>query len=77
MAILGLIILLLLVFVPILNYFRYRLFHHIYFFPFLLFWGLTINHAATRIVAPGVLYALTLLNVSIKKEEDEDSVSRK
>ena len=74
---LGLIILLLLVFVPILNYFRYRLFHHIYFFPFLLFWGLTINHAATRIVAPGVLYALTLLNVSIKKEEDEDSVSRK
>lgn len=74
---LGLIILLLLVFVPILKYFRFRQFHHIYFFPFLIFWGLTINHAATRIVAPGVLYALTLLNVSIKNEEDEDSVSRK
>jgi hypothetical protein len=75
----GLIILLLLVFVPILKYFRFRQFHHIYFFPFLIFWGLTINHAATRIVAPGVLYALTLLNVSIKNEEDEedeDSVSR-
>lgn len=72
---LGLIILILLVFVPILKYFRYRLFHHIYFFPFLIFWGLTINHAATRIVAPGVLYALTLLNVYIKNEEDEDSVS--
>jgi hypothetical protein len=63
--------------VPILKYFRFRLYHHIYFFPFLIFWGLTINHAATRIVAPGVLYALTLLNVFIKKEEDEDSVSGK
>lgn len=73
---LGLIILLLLVFVPILKYFRSQQFHHIYFFPFLIFWGLTINHAATRIVAPGVLYALCLLNVSIKNEEDEDSVSR-
>ena len=74
---LGLIILLLLVFVPVLKYFRFRLYHHIYFFPFLIFWGLTINHAATRIVAPGVLYALTLLNVSIKNDEDEDSVSGK
>lgn len=73
---LGLLILILLVFVPILKYFRFRLYHHIYFFPFLIFWGLTINHAATRIVAPGILYALTLLNVSIKNEEDEeDSVS--
>ncbi len=72
----GLIVLLLLIFVPIVKYFRFRLYHHIYFFPFLIFWGLTINHAATRIVAPGVLYALTLLNVFIKKEEDEDSVSR-
>lgn len=77
---LGLIILLLLVFVPILKYYRFRQFHHIYFFPFLVFWGLTINHAATRIVAPGVLYALTLLNVSIKNKEDEEnenSVPRK
>jgi hypothetical protein len=72
----GLIILLLLVFVPVIKYFRFRQFHHIYFFPFLIFWGLTINHAATRIVAPGVLYALTLLNVSIKNKEDEDSVPR-
>jgi len=73
---LGLIILFLLVFVPILKYFRFRQYHHIYFLPFLIFWGLTINHAATRIAAPGILYALTLLNVFIKKEEDEDSVSR-
>lgn len=73
----GLVILLLLVFVPILKYFRFRQYHHIYFFPFLIFWGLTINHAATRIVAPGVLYALCLLNVYIpNNEEDEDSVSR-
>lgn len=74
----GLIILLLLIFVPLIKYFRFRQFHHIYFFSFFIFWGLTINHAATRIVAPGVLYALTLLNVFIKNEEDEedeDSVS--
>lgn len=74
---LGLIILLMLIFVPILKYFRFRLYHHIYFFPFLIFWGLTINHAATRIVAPGVLYALTLLNVYIQNDEDEDTVSGK
>jgi hypothetical protein len=77
---LGLVILLLLVFVPIIKYFRFRQYHHVYFFPFLIFWGLTINHAATRIVAPGVLYALCLLNVYIpNKEEDdeEDSVPRK
>lgn len=73
---LGLIILLMLVFVPLLKYFRFRHYHHIYFFPFLIFWGLTINHAATRIVAPGVLYALTLLNVYIQNDEDEDTVSR-
>jgi flagellar biogenesis protein FliO len=73
---LGLIILLLLIFVPIVKYFRFRQYHHVYFFPFLIFWGLTINHAATRIVAPGVLYALTLLNVSIKNDEDEDPVPR-
>lgn len=76
---LGLIILLLLVFVPIIKYFRFRLYHHIYFFPFLIFWGLTINHAATRIVAPGVLYALSLLNVYIpnkEEDEEEDSVPR-
>lgn len=69
---LGLIILILMVFVPLLKYYRYRLFHHIYFFPFLVFWLLTINHAATRIVAPGVLYALTLLNVSITDEDHEE-----
>lgn len=73
---LGLIILLMLVFVPLLKYFRFRHYHHIYFFPFLIFWGLTINHAATRIVAPGVLYALTLLNVYIQNDKDEDTVSR-
>ncbi|WP_329805011.1 O-antigen ligase family protein [Flavobacterium facile] len=75
----GMIILLLLVFMPIIKYFRSRQFHHIYFFPFLIFWGLTINHAATRIVAPGVLYALSLLNVYIpnkEEDEEEDSVPR-
>jgi len=73
----GLVILIMLIFVPIVKYFRFRQYHHIYFFPFLIFWGLTINHAATRIVAPGVLYALTLLNVYIKNEEDEVTVPRK
>jgi hypothetical protein len=32
-------------------------------FPFLLFWFLTINHAAMRIAAPAFIYALSLLKV--------------
>ena len=65
---LGLIILIMLVFVPIFNYYGTRNYENLYFLPFLIFWALTINHAATRIVAPSVLYAICLLQVKFKEE---------
>jgi hypothetical protein len=38
---------------------------HIYLFCFLLFWLLTINHAAMRLAAPAFIYSLSLLKVYI------------
>ena len=38
---------------------------NIYMFCFLIFWLLTINHAAMRIAAPAFVYSLTLLKVKI------------
>jgi hypothetical protein len=35
---------------------------------FLIFWLLTINHAAMRIAAPAFVYALSLLKVYYQKE---------
>ncbi|HLA56222.1 MAG TPA: O-antigen ligase family protein [Flavobacterium sp.] len=42
--------------------------NHIYLLCFLLFWLLTINHAAMRIAAPAFVYSLSILKVI--KEED-------
>ncbi len=36
---------------------------NIYFYPFLIFWGLTIAHSSMRIAAPAFIYALCLLNI--------------
>jgi O-antigen ligase len=36
---------------------------HIYMFCFMIFWLLTINHAAMRIAAPAFVYSLSLLKV--------------
>jgi hypothetical protein len=36
---------------------------NIYMFCFLVFWLLTINHAAMRIAAPAFVYSLSLLKV--------------
>lgn len=38
---------------------------HLFLLSFLVFWFLTINHAAMRIAAPAFLYALTLLKVTV------------
>lgn len=70
----GVLILLILVLLPIFKWFRNKQYHNVFFFSFLIFWGLTINHAATRIAAAGVIYAFSLLNLSL--EEDENPVHR-
>jgi hypothetical protein len=47
---------------------------NIYAFSCVLFWLLTINHAAMRLAAPAFIYSLSLLKVTIN---EEDSLHRK
>ncbi|MDC8000084.1 O-antigen ligase family protein [Aequorivita todarodis] len=57
----GIFALLVLIFAPIITKMSGR--KNIYFYPFLLFWGLTIVHTSMRIAAPAFIYALCLLNL--------------
>lgn len=43
---------------------------NLYLLSFVLFWLLTINHAAMRIAAPAFLYAMSLLSVRINIPDD-------
>lgn len=58
---LGILALLILIFTPIFLFIDNK--QHIYMFPFLIFWLLTINHAAMRTASPSFIYALSLLKV--------------
>lgn len=64
---LGIFVLLILVVFPFRNYFSNM--KNYYFLPFFAFWLLTINHSATRTIAPLFLYALTLLQIDFEKED--------
>ncbi len=57
----GIFALLVLVLAPIYTKITGR--RNIYFWPFLVFWALTIAHSSMRIAAPAVIYALCLLNI--------------
>ncbi|MCB0467433.1 MAG: O-antigen ligase family protein, partial [Aequorivita sp.] len=57
----GIFALLVLIFAPIITKMNGR--KNIYFYPFLIFWGLTIAHSSMRIAAPAFIYALSLLNI--------------
>ncbi len=46
---------------------------HLYFLSFIIFWILTINHAAMRLAAPAFVYALSLLYVQIKIPEETEN----
>lgn len=37
---------------------------NIFLIPLVIFWGLTINHSAMRVAAPGFIYGLALLSVT-------------
>lgn len=63
---LGIMALIILIFTPIILYFDNK--QNIYLFPFLIFWLLTINHAAMRIAAPAFVYSLALLKVKFNEE---------
>ena len=62
----GIIALLIVLFTPIFLFLDNQ--QHIYMFCFLLFWLLTINHAAMRIAAPAFVYSLSLLKVYMDEE---------
>lgn len=66
---LGIISLLILLLTPIFLYRNNK--QHIYLFPFLAFWFLTINHGAMRTAAPCFIYALTLLTVKFDASDFE------
>lgn len=65
-GLLGLIILFLM---PIIYFFKKDINYNIYTLPFLIFWLLTLNHAAMRLAAPAFIYALSLLKVYTLEEK--------
>ncbi|MFM9826056.1 O-antigen ligase family protein [Flavobacterium sp.] len=70
---LGIIGLLILFFTPLVLYLENKF--NMYLLCFVLFWIMTINHAAMRIAAPAFVYSLSLLNINLfepsKKKETE------
>ena len=69
----GLFALLILLFTPMIVYLNNK--QNIFVLAFLIFWLLTINHAAMRLAAPAFIYALSLLKVSFT-DENQAAVSR-
>lgn len=62
---LGIIILLMLIFIPLIYRTRHK--NNVFFYSFLCFWFATINHTGMRIAAPSFIYALSLLYVTYEK----------
>lgn len=65
---LGIIALCILLFTPMFLYLDNK--QHIYLICFVIFWLLTINHAAMRLAAPAYVYALSLLKVRMDEDPD-------
>ncbi|WP_087562877.1 O-antigen ligase family protein [Polaribacter sp. SA4-10] len=60
----GLLLLLLLIFVPFFNFFRGNYYQKAFIISFYIFWFLTINHSAMRIALPGFIYGLSLIIIT-------------
>ncbi|MCB0538251.1 MAG: O-antigen ligase family protein [Bacteroidetes bacterium] len=71
---LGIIALLILFFTPLSSKFQGR--KNIFFYPFILFWLITILHSSMRIAAPAFVYGLALLNIQYVSRK-KDSLYRK
>ena len=65
---LGVIILFILIFVPILHFFKSSNYQRAFLISFYVFWFLTINHSAMRIAFPGFMYGLSLINITRDEE---------
>lgn len=71
-GVLGLFCLLILIFYPIQLYFNNL--RNFYLLPFFIFWLFTINHSATRIIAPLFIYSLTLLQIKFEEGESAEVI---
>jgi O-antigen ligase len=67
-GIMGFIILLLLLGLPLLNFWKGDNYNRAFTTAFYLLWFLTINHSAMRIAFPGFIYGLSLINITHEKE---------
>ena len=67
-GIIGFIILLLLLLLPLANFWYGNNYQRAFISAFYIFWFLTINHSAMRIAFPGFIYALSLLNIEDEEE---------
>lgn len=65
----GILALLILLFTPLFLLFSGH--KNIFLIPFIAFWGLTINHSAMRVAAPGFIYGLALLNVTYQSKRSK------
>lgn len=59
----GILAILVLIFTPLILYLDNK--ENVFVFAFLIFWFLTLNHAAMRTAAPSFIYALSLLKVTL------------
>jgi len=62
---LGIIVLLILIFKPLA--YRGKNKNNMYFYAFLAFWFITINHSAMRLAGPAFFYALALIKIDYEK----------
>jgi len=67
-GIIGFIILLLLLLLPLANFWYGNNYQRAFISAFYIFWFLTINHSAMRIAFPGFIYGLSLINIIHEKE---------
>ncbi len=65
-GLLGIFALLILIFVPIIFWTKFK--NNYYFLAFMAFWFLTINHSAMRIALPAFVYGLALLYIVDEKK---------
>ena len=64
---LGILCLIILLITPLFLYLDNQ--HNVYLICFIVFWILTINHAAMRLAAPAFIYSLSLLKVVINEKK--------
>ena len=65
-GLLGIFALCILIFVPIVFWFKFQ--NNYFFLAFVAFWFLTINHSAMRIALPAFIYGLALLYIVNEKK---------